>query len=191
MRKQEFLSELESRLKGLPKDDIKERIAFYDEMIDDRMEEGKSESEALKEIGTVDEVVAQIAKETPLVKLVKERVKPKKRISTFNIILLILGFPLWFPLLITFGVLLLVGYILLWTMVIVTYAIEISFIGSAIMGIFTFFVSGFNIAYLAIALVSFGLAIFMFYVCIAATKVNVKLTKRIALSIKKRFVSRR
>ena len=191
MRKQEFLSELESRLKGLPKDDIKERIAFYDEMIDDRMEEGKSESEALEEIGTVDEVVAQIAKETPLVKLVKERVKPKKRISTFNIILLILGFPLWFPFLITFGALLLVGYILLWTMVIVTYAIEISFIGSAIMGIFTFFVSGFNIGYLAIALVSFGFAVFMFYVCIAATKVNVKLTKRIALSIKKRFVSRR
>ena len=46
--------------------------------------------EALEEIGTVDEVVAQIAKETPLVKLVKERVKPKKRISTFNIILLII-----------------------------------------------------------------------------------------------------
>ena len=54
---------------------IEERLEFYSEMIDDRIEEGKSEFEAVREIGDVDEVVSQIASETPLYRLVKEKAK--------------------------------------------------------------------------------------------------------------------
>ena len=46
MRKAEFLRELEKRLQGLPKDEIDSRLAFYSEMIDDRIEDGKTEEEA-------------------------------------------------------------------------------------------------------------------------------------------------
>ena len=42
MTKKEFLSSLRSKLQGLPPSDIDERIGFYCEMIDDRMDEGKS-----------------------------------------------------------------------------------------------------------------------------------------------------
>jgi len=38
MDKKEFLSELEKRLQGLPKADIEERLEFYSESIDDRVE---------------------------------------------------------------------------------------------------------------------------------------------------------
>ena len=47
MRKQEFLSALKRSMKGLPKSEIDERISFYSEMIDDRVEEGFSEEEAV------------------------------------------------------------------------------------------------------------------------------------------------
>ena len=47
MNKQEFLSQLRKGLAGLPQNDIEERLAFYGEMIDDRIEEGLSEEEAV------------------------------------------------------------------------------------------------------------------------------------------------
>ena len=77
MNKQEFLAELRKRLSGLPQADIEERIVFYSEMIDDRTEEGSTEEEAVSAIGFVDDVVSQIFSETPLTKLVKEKVKPE------------------------------------------------------------------------------------------------------------------
>ena len=48
MNKQEFLAELRRGLSGLPRDDIEERLSFYGEMLDDRIEEGLSEEEELK-----------------------------------------------------------------------------------------------------------------------------------------------
>ena len=47
MNKEEFIAELKDGLSGLPQNDIDERVLFYTEMIDDRMEEGMSEEEAI------------------------------------------------------------------------------------------------------------------------------------------------
>jgi uncharacterized membrane protein len=47
MGKQEFLTRLGKALSGLPREDIEERLNFYSEMIEDRMEEGLSEEEAV------------------------------------------------------------------------------------------------------------------------------------------------
>ena len=80
MNKDEFLDELESRLQGLPKSEIRERIYCYDEMIQDMVEEGKTEEEAIESFGGIDEVVLTIAGKTKMTSLVKERIKPKKRI---------------------------------------------------------------------------------------------------------------
>lgn len=46
MSKQEFLEQLRRGLSGLPREDIEERLKFYSEMLEDRMEEGLSEEEA-------------------------------------------------------------------------------------------------------------------------------------------------
>ena len=93
MTKQEFLTSLREGLRGLPPADIEERIAFYDEMIDDRMEEGLTEEEALAELGSVESVIAQITAETPLVKLVKEKVRRERKRSGKGLttVLLVLG----------------------------------------------------------------------------------------------------
>ena len=46
MSKQEFLEQLRRGRSGLPREDIEERLTFYSEMLEDRMEEGLSEEEA-------------------------------------------------------------------------------------------------------------------------------------------------
>ena len=138
MKKKEFLKELRKNIQGLPENDINERIDFYSEAIDDRMEEGLSEDEAVAAIGSVDDVVNDIAGDTSLVKLVKNKVTPKKRLSGGVILLLILGFPLWLPLLLTAFVLLLFAYLLTWVLVIVSYAVEVGLLGYSAIGLLTF-----------------------------------------------------
>ena len=76
MTKSEFLDQLKEELNGLPEKDVSDRLSFYQEMIEDRMEEGIQEEEAVKAIGDIDAVVAQILQETPITKIVKEKIKP-------------------------------------------------------------------------------------------------------------------
>ena len=82
MRKEEFLKRLRKRLSGLPDKDTDERISFYSEIIDDRIEDGLTEEEAVAAIGTVDSVVEQIINETPIKTLVNQRIKPKRKLIT-------------------------------------------------------------------------------------------------------------
>lgn len=195
MKKQEFLSSLRSKLQGLPPSDIDERISFYSEMIDDRMDEGKSEEEAVAEIGSVDDVVMDIAKDTPLVKLVKEKMKPKRRVRPWEIVLLVLGFPLWFPLLITFFVLVLVFWIVIWVLAIVTYVLEAAFAATSVAGVVAFaayFLNGqTNYTALGASVMCAGAAILMVFGCIGATKGCIALTKSIITGIKMLIIGKK
>ena len=118
MKKTEFLSELQTKLAGLPEQDLEERLGFYGEMIDDKMEEGIPEDEAVAQIDTTDEIVSQIVAEYPLAKIVKEKVKPKRRLRPWEIVLLIVGSPLWLSLLIAAFAVALSLYITLWSLII-------------------------------------------------------------------------
>ena len=40
MNKKDFLARLREGLSGLPQDDVAERLTFYAEMIDDKVEDG-------------------------------------------------------------------------------------------------------------------------------------------------------
>ena len=64
MTKREFLSRLNEGLSGLPQEDAAGRLAFYSEMIDDRIEDGLSEEEAVAGIGPVEKIVAQIIEDS-------------------------------------------------------------------------------------------------------------------------------
>ena len=117
MRKEEFLEALQRELSGLPRDGVAERLAFYAEMIDDRMEEGCTEEEAVWDIGPAEAIAAQILAETPLVTIAKERLKRNRRLRPWETVLLVLGSPLWFSLaMAAFGVILSL-YAALWAVV--------------------------------------------------------------------------
>ena len=194
MNKEEFLSGLRRKLSGLPQKDIEERIAFYSEMIDDRMEDGLSEEEAVAEIGTVDSIVEQIMSEIPLSKLVREKVKSKKSLKVWEIILLVLGSPVWLPILVSVLAIVLSLYVIIWAAAVCIYAACFSMAAGAVGGIAGLFISLFKGApavalfSLGAAAVCAGLAILLFYVSVWATKLILKMTKRIILGIKTSFV---
>ena len=192
INKKEFLYELEKNLKGLPKDDLEDRLSFYSEMIDDIVSSGKSEEEAVNELGGVNKVIADIAKDMPLKRLVQERIRTKKKMSGLMILLLILGFPLWFPLLITLIVLVLVLCLLTWVFVLVALSIEIAFIVSSI-GIFIGFIaylfnSQLSLTLLGTSLVLAALSIFFAFAFKYIVVLNVRLNKKIFIGLKRSLI---
>ena len=194
MKKEEFLTKLRSQLVGLPESDVEERIEFYSEAIDDRIEEGQTEEEAVRAVGGVDEAVTKIAEETPMSKLVIESINKRKRMSGLEIVLLILGFPLWFPLLLTAFILCFVFYLLIWVFVLVAWAIEASLIAEAFGSLVVFFYGlsqgNFEPMYLGIFTLSVGLSIAFFFACIEFTKLGARLSRAIIRGIKKKFMRR-
>lgn len=171
MNKEQFLIELASALAGLPEEDIEKSLEFYSEMIDDRIEDGLSEEDAVAEVGSIDEIRAQIIKDTPLPKLIKEKVKSKRSLSGLEITLLIVGFPIWFPLLAAAASVIFSVYVTLWSLIIVLFAVEISFAACAFAGIVVspfFFVTGNTPSALFIlgcGLFLAGLSVLWVYVC--------------------------
>lgn len=135
MNKDSFLIKLASALAGLPEEDIEKSLEFYSEMIDDRIEDGLSEAEAVAAVGTIEEIRAQIVKDTPLPKLIKEKVKRKRSLNGLEVTLLIVGFPIWFPLLAAAASVVFSVYVTLWSLIIVLFAVEISFAACALAGI--------------------------------------------------------
>lgn len=196
MRKQEFLDALKSGLTGLPQEDIGERLTFYGEMIDDRMEEGLTEEEAIAAIGPVENIVNEIVAETPLTKIVKEKIKPKRQLRAWEIILIVLGFPLWFPLSIVAFVLILVFYIVLWVLVICLWVIEIALWVCTLAGLAAGVLYmargyvGLGIMLFGAALFVAGLSIFLFFGCKGATVGTAKFAKKIVHGIKRLFVGK-
>ena len=103
MGKSEFLLELRRCLAQMPASELEEQIAYYDELISDMMEEGISEHEAVARLGDPAVIAAELLAELPLGTLVKTRVKPKDGWNAGAVALIVLGSPLWLPLLIAFG----------------------------------------------------------------------------------------
>ncbi len=196
MHKQEFLAQLRKGLSGMPQDDIEERLVFYSEMVDDRMEEGLSETEAVSAIGTVNDVVSQILLETPFPRLVKEKIKPGRALRSWEIVLLICGFPVWFPLLIAACAMVLAVYLVVWSVMIALWATEASLWVGVLGGMVSaaiFTIRGYGltgIVMLSAGLCCAGLSIFLFFGCKAATKGICRLTRKAVLWMKSRFVGK-
>ncbi len=196
MGKQEFLTQLRKGLQGLPQEDIEERLTFYSEMIDDRMEEGLSEEEAVSATGSVEEIVRQIVGDTPLSKLAKERIKSKRRLKTWEIVLLVLGSPIWIPLGIAAIAVGFSLYVSIWSGIISLWAGVVSLMGCAIGGIvggIASFCSGdtlTGVAVLAAGLVCTGLSILLCLGCNAVSKGILILTRKFAAWVKGCFMQK-
>lgn len=197
MNKRAFLSALDERLSCLPKEDREESFNYYSEIIDDRMEDGLSEEESVAALGSIEEIVSQILMETSLPKLVKANVKPKrtlKALKTWVKILLILGSPVWVPLLFAALCILFAVYIVLWSGILVLYSVVLSFAATAIGCILGFFVSlpAGNIApgllFLGAGLFCVGITLLLFFGFNRITKGLLILSKKFLLAIKTRFV---
>ncbi len=196
MCKQEFLEKLRKKLTGMPQRDIEDRIVFYTEMIDDRIEEGLKEEDAIAELGSLDHITIQIMSEIPLAKFVKEKVRANRPLHTWELVLLIAGSPIWLSLLIAFFSIVISIYAVIWSLIISIWAIEFSLAACALAGVLgsvVFAVQGHiasTMALLGAAFLCAGVAIFGLYGCRCATNGVLKLTKRICIWMKICFVKK-
>lgn len=195
MTKQEFLTELRRNLNGLPQDEIEDRMNFYEEMINDRMDEGKTEEQAVADIGTTDEAVRTIASQTKMSTLVKEKMRTRRSLTGWELLLIVLAFPMWFPLLMVALSFIFVAYIMTWVLVIVTYSTEAGLLAGVGGGLVAFICSLLDGAPDLIvgggSIVCIGAACLVALLCIAATKITLKLNKNIFLGIKSKIIKGR
>lgn len=197
MNKQEFLDNLEKALRGLPEEDKAERIAFYNEIIEDKIDDGMSEEDVIAEIGSVDAIASQILADIPLSRLAKAKIKGKKRkLGALEITLLALGSPIWVSLLVSAFAVILSLYITLWALVVSLWAIMAALVGAGIGAAVGGAVISFTgsptvgMALVGVGLFAAGLGIFLFVGCRAATKGSANLTKKIVLGIKRSLVNK-
>lgn len=196
MTKQEFITQLREKLSGLPKADIEERVIFYSEMIDDRIEDGLSEEDAVSKIGNTDEIASQIVTDIPLKKIVKEKVKSKSKLSTWQFVLLVVGSPVWVSLLIVFLAVVFSVWVCLWAVVISLWAVDVALAAGSIGSFVTVFIHISNgdtlsaLFMLGAGLACAGLFIFLLFGCKVLTKVYALLTKKISIIIKKSFLKK-
>ena len=195
MTRTEFLEELKKRLNTFSEDERENWLKYYGEIIDDRIEDGQSEEQAVDSLGNMDTIINEILQQTPITKLAKATLN-RKTLRGWEIALLICGFPLWFPLLVSTFAVILAVYVSAWSVIISLWAAFASSVACAISGIvvgigfiFTGTVPS-GVALIGAGVALAGLSIFLFFGCKAATDGTVWLTKKIVLKLKNSFIKK-
>jgi uncharacterized membrane protein len=200
MNKHDFLLELSEKLASLPKAEIEKSAAYYSEIIDDRIEDGMTEEEAVAVLGDPGTVAENIMYDMSIPALMKARVNESKNRAANTglwVALVILGFPLWFPLLCAFGGIIFAVYMTVWAIIVSLFAVVIalgmSFIAAFAGGIIFLFVKPLpvSLCLLGAALCCAALTLFMSVPVYLIAKWLIKFTAYIIRSIKSIFIKKR
>lgn len=113
MNKEQFLELLKNNLTFLNQNDVKVHLDFYDKLISNRVDEGITEFEVVKDLGDITDIITLIKKnygneveaENEVIQQNDNTTKNGKK-SILFVIISILGFPIWFPTISTIAVLL-------------------------------------------------------------------------------------
>ncbi len=194
MNKEQFLAAIKDRISGLPQSDIDKSLDYYGEMIDDYIEEGLTSEEAVAAMGTVEEIASQILIDTPLPKLMKAKVCPTRALRIWEIVLLVLGSPIWLSLLLAVISVLFSLYIVIWSFVIVLYAANLCVAVGALSyltgSVFFGFTGNFpnSLLFFGGGLICAGITILLFFAFNKVTFGIIKLSKLIVLWVKSWFL---
>lgn len=209
MTKMEFLLELSEKLSRLPKEEKIERLNFYSEMIEDRMEEGLSEEEAVLAVGPIDEIGDIAASEeaeaetkeeespkeeaTPVTAVETDETEKKKKISPWMIALLIVSAPVWLSVAVIVISAAISAYVALWSVIVSLWAAFGSALVVGVVGIIagagfaTFGYGAAGAATVGASLLLIGVSIVLIICTNAVTKGTAFLTKAVFKGIKKLF----
>ena len=167
MLKQEFLSQLRAGLEAASIEDIDECIDFYDEMISDRIESGMNEESAVAQMESVESIINNYKLEKPVTRLIMDKVQKSheeakgKGKGTLWIVLAIIGFPIWLPILIVIFALLLTLYIVLWSIVIAIFSVLVAIGFAAVASLFAFIMMFTGFVPIPLGIFALGAALFL------------------------------
>ena len=191
MTKADFLNALHNALQGVPEAD--KACQYYSEIISDRVEDGMSEEEAVTSLDSIETIRARIIDETPLPAFVRQSVKP---FNVLAIVLIIVGFPLWFGLGITlvsvvFSLLVALAS-LLFALFVMVFSIGLGGIALFIAS-FPLMITSFpqGLFMLGSGLLMIGLSLLLFSPAILAAQGLWKLCQRMVRWVKSRFIRRK
>lgn len=193
MNKAQFIAGLRQRLSQLPLSEIDKSAAYYEEMIDDMVEDGKTEEEAVAALEDIDVIAERILQETPIHTLVKSKVKPKGGWNALAIILIILGTPLWLPLALAFASIVFALYVVVWSLLLVFIVLVICMVfgGLAVLVASVLLLSstpGGALFLSGCALICVGLGILLVLGAKSAVAGTVRLSAWIGRSMKSMFI---
>lgn len=192
MNKTEFLTALRRALGKLPSYEVEQSIAFYAEMIDDRIEDGMTEQQAVAALGPVGVIAAQIIAETPPIP--KAIAKANTGSRTLNIVLLAILSPIWVTLALAFACMVLAIYLAIWSVVVALWAVVLTLLLCAPIGVFGLAwcaATGFPLSGIWVfgcGLAGAGLGLFSWFGVLAASKGLVNLTHSFARWVKGLFI---
>ena len=190
MTKLEFLIRLKDRLNGLPENEKEERVNFYAEIIDDKIEDGLLEEKAVEEVGKIDDIVAQILADYSIIQLATQKIKRNRRLKSSEIVLLSVGSIVWLPLLISAIAVAFSLYASVWAILVSLWAVFGSFVATSIaslpFGIVYFVLGNLPVGLFIISASSVlaGLSIFTFFACKYLTALTLLVTKKVLTKIK-------
>ena len=175
MNKLEFINGLGGRLDPIPREEIQTLLDYSVEALNDRMEDGMTEEEAIESFGDLDQLAADILVEqgylappaAPVPELTEEEkqtelpdilpgAEPKKKLPWWAIVLLVIGSPVWLSVGIAAAAVALSVYIVILALLFSLWCIAISFTVSGVAGAVLSFLVPFSPDTFAIRLLSCG-----------------------------------
>ncbi|MEG1523492.1 MAG: DUF1700 domain-containing protein [Clostridia bacterium] len=129
MNKDGFLNQLSQKLSALDSLERVRMIQYYREIIEDRVEDGLTEEAAVAELEDLDVIAAGILDELMPTQMHTSNADielPRQKRSMFTIVLLILGAPIWLPLLAGAGAVMISMYAVAWSLIITLFAVVVS-----------------------------------------------------------------
>lgn len=199
MNKQMFLSTLKEKLSDLPLSEVEKVLSFYEEAIDDRIEDGKTEEQAVSELDSIDTIVREMQINLPLTKLISKKVKKsheKSNHKTLWMVLAICGSPIWVPIALSLAIVALSIYITIWAVIISLYCAVFSFAIACVAGlltsVFRFIGSGAAVGFLQIGISIFcgGIFIVTFKPMVLLSKKLINVTVKFVKWVKSLFVTK-
>ncbi len=190
MYKNTFLRHLRRSLQGLSSADINDSVAYYSEMIDDKIEAGMSEADAVLAMGEPEDIAKEILLGLPLSKIIKSRCKPRRRLKGWEIAMIAVGSPIWITLIAVMLAVLICIFATVWSVVAVAWSVDISLFVTGIASIIPMiesFISAPIIAmlYFGLALTMLAISVILFFGCIKLTRLFVKFSMQIVKFLKK------
>lgn len=197
MKKSEFLGELANRLAHLPHQEVAKIIRYYEESIDDRIEDGMTEEVSIQSLGSLDDIVTNIENEMPITSMVKDQViktVEKSKSKGVLLALTIIGSPLWLPLLLA-AICVVISLVLtgwaIYASGVVTFVslaiVAVTGVGIGFVRIFTISLAT-GLAYMGVGVIAAGLMMLLFYPCVWITRQWLKLNALPFRKLRQRLV---
>ncbi|MVX60240.1 MULTISPECIES: DUF1700 domain-containing protein [Adlercreutzia] len=192
MNKQEYLAQLRAALACLPEGEIEESVAFYTEMIDDRVADGLTEEEATAQLDDPKAAARAIIADLPVVPRTVVRTKQRNRALYWTLV--ILGSPLWLTLLLAAGMLVLAGLLTIWCLILGLWLLAAGLLAGGPLGIGVCLWAlavgqpAYGVFELGSGLLCFGLGLFCLHGAVAASKTLMQVSRQWIAKAKAPFV---